>query len=217
MSLETLLPLLREEVSWGFLEEVSIIARVLGVQPADGSTVRMLGQGVGPVFGGVLAQYLGFRSIFWFLVILSVLSLLSILFFLPETIRTVAGNGTVPLHGIYKPWIYYITGQKNAKEDAIPAERKSKVTIKTVFAPLGFLIEKDVFITLFFGAIVYTVWSMVTSSTSALFESFYGLSTLEVGLTFLSNGKQPHTTFQILNLTLTQDSAACLAHTRSAT
>lgn len=152
--------------------------------------VRMLGQGVGPVFGGVLSQYLGFRSIFWFLVILSGLSLLAILFLLPETIRTVAGNGTVPLRGLYKPWIYYITGQKDAKDDAVPAEKNSPVTFKTVFAPLSFLIEKDVFITLFFGAIVYTVWSMVTSSTSSLFESVYGLNTLEVGLTFLGNGKQ---------------------------
>ena len=148
----------------------------------------MLGQGVGPVFGGILSQYLGYRSIFWFLTIMSGISLLSILVFLPETLRTVAGNGTVPLHGFNKPWIYCITGQKEAKEDSIPTLAKKKVTWKTVFAPLGFLVEKDVFITLFFGAIVYTVWSMVTSSTSDLFESRYGLDSLEVGLTFLGNG-----------------------------
>ncbi|KAJ5381201.1 uncharacterized protein N7496_003629 [Penicillium cataractarum] len=150
--------------------------------------VRMLGQGIGPVFGGILSEYLGYRSIFWFLTILSGFSLFSILFFLPETLRTVAGNGTVPLHGIYKPWIYCITGQEHAKQGAVPSAEKKKVTFKTVVAPLGFLGEKDVFITLFFGAIVYTVWSMVTSSTSDLFESTYGLNTLEVGLTFLGNG-----------------------------
>ncbi|KAJ5819436.1 hypothetical protein N7474_005027, partial [Penicillium riverlandense] len=150
--------------------------------------VRMLGQGVGPVFGGILSQYLGFRSIFWFLTIAAGISLFSILFFLPETLRTVAGNGTVPLYGFYKPWIYCITGQKDAKEGSIPTGEKKTVTWKTVLAPLGFLAEKDVFITLFYGAIVYTVWSMVTSSTSSLFESQYGLNSLEVGLTFLGNG-----------------------------
>lgn len=148
----------------------------------------MLGQGIGPVFGGILSQYLGYRSIFWFLTIVAGISLFSILFFLPETLRTVAGNGTVPLHGLYKPWIYCITGQKDAREDSTPAGEKKKVTWKTVLAPLGFLAEKDVFITLFFGAIVYTVWSMVTSSTSDLFESRYGLNSMEVGLTFLGNG-----------------------------
>ncbi|KAJ5689601.1 hypothetical protein N7462_003993 [Penicillium macrosclerotiorum] len=150
--------------------------------------VRMLGQGIGPVFGGILSQYLGFRSIFWFLIILSGLSLLSILFFLPETLRTIAGNGSVPLYGIHKPWIYSIIGQEHIKEGAVPSGDKKKVTFKTILAPLGFLGEKDVFITLFFGAIVYTVWSMVTSSTSDLFEQTYGLNSLEVGLTFLGNG-----------------------------
>lgn len=155
---------------------------------ADSYEVRMLGQGVGPVFGGILSQYLGFRWIFWFLTIVAGASLLSIIFFLPETLRPIAGNGTVPLHGVYKPALYYVTGQKEAQEEAVPDKKKSKVTIGTVFAPLTFLKEKDVFITLFFGSIVYTVWSMITSSTSDLFEETYGLTTLEVGLTFLGNG-----------------------------
>ncbi|KAJ6072406.1 hypothetical protein N7467_010491 [Penicillium canescens] len=150
--------------------------------------VRMLGQGIGPVFGGILSEYLGFRSIFWFLIIVSGISLLSILFFLPETLRTIAGNGTVPLKGMYRPLIYSITGQKDAQEGSTPSGKKSNVTWRTVVAPLTFLGEKDVFITLFFGSIVYTAWSMVTSSTSDLFEQKYGLNSMEVGLTFLGNG-----------------------------
>ncbi|KAK4868251.1 hypothetical protein LT330_007449 [Penicillium expansum] len=150
--------------------------------------VRMLGQGVGPVFGGILSQYLGFRSIFWFLVITSGISLFSIMFFLPETLRSIAGNGSVPLKGINKPIIYAISGQKDAQEHSIPSGKKGKVTFKTMLEPLTFLFEKDVFITLFYGSIVYTVWSMVTSSTSDLFEKQYGLNSLEVGLTFLGNG-----------------------------
>lgn len=150
----------------------------------------MLGQGIGPVFGGILSEYLGFRSIFWALLILSGISLLAILFFLPETLRTVAGNGSVRLHGHNKPFIYCLIGQKDTQVDAVPEKKKSRVSFQTILAPLAFLTEKDVFIILFFGSIVYTVWSMVTSSTSALFQSRYGLSTLEVGLTFLGNGKR---------------------------
>ncbi|GMG04758.1 unnamed protein product [Aspergillus oryzae] len=148
----------------------------------------MLGQGIGPVFGGLLAQYLGFRSIFWFLTICASVSLFTILLLLPETLRSIAGNGTVPLRGLQKPWLYYITGQPGAEEGAESGIKKSRVTFGTVFAPLKFLFEIDVFITLFFGSIVYTVWSMVTSSTSDLFEETYNLTTLQVGLTFLGNG-----------------------------
>lgn len=151
----------------------------------------MLGQGIGPVFGGILSQYLGFRWIFWFLTIVAGASLLSILVFLPETLRPIAGNGTVPLNGVYKPFVYYVIPQKGAQEGAVPDKKKTKVNIGTVFAPFTFLKEKDVFITLLYGSIVYTAWSMVTSSTSDLFEETYGLTTLQVGLTFLGNGKQP--------------------------
>ncbi|CAI7576462.1 unnamed protein product [Penicillium pancosmium] len=149
--------------------------------------VRMLGQGVGPVLGGILSQFLGYHAIFWFLVIASGISLVFILILLPETHRTIAGNGSVRLHGIHKPLIYYIIPQKDVQVDTHPSSPQ-KVTWTVLLAPLTFLVEKDVFITLFFGAIVYTVWSMVTSSTSDLFESVYGLTTLEVGLTFLGNG-----------------------------
>lgn len=149
----------------------------------------MLGQAIGPVIGGILSQYLGFRSIFWFLTIAGSMSLLSILVLLPETLRPIAGNGTVPLRGIHKPFIYILTGQKGAQEGTKSGLKKSKLTFKGLISPLKFVAEKDVFITLFFGSIVYTVWSMVTSSTAALFEEFYHLKTLEVGLTFLGNGK----------------------------
>ncbi|PWY85717.1 florfenicol exporter [Aspergillus sclerotioniger CBS 115572] len=150
--------------------------------------VRMLGQGIGPVFGGIFTQYFGYRSIFWFLTAFGGVSLLSIMVLLPETLRPIAGNGTVKLTGMHKPIIYSITGQKGVIEGAQPDARKGKVTWRAVFAPLTFLIEKDVFITLFFGSVVYTVWSMVTSSTTDLFSEVYGLSSLQIGLTFLGNG-----------------------------
>lgn len=150
--------------------------------------VRMLGQGIGPVFGGLLTRYLGYRSIFWFLTILGGVSLVSILLLLPETLRPIAGNGTVKLDGLHKPFLYHFTSQPGVIDGAEPGVKKAKVTWRTVCAPLKFLAEKDVFITLFFGSIVYTVWSMVTSSTTDLFSEVYGLSSLEVGLTFLGNG-----------------------------
>lgn len=152
----------------------------------------MLGQAVGPVLGGIITQYLGFRAIFWFLTIVGGVSLLTIIFFLPETLRSIAGNGTIRLTGIHKPLIYMICGQpdvKNTETDDV--KPKSKVKVSTVLAPLRFLAEKDVFITLFFGSIVYSVWSMITSTTTALFEDIYHLNSLEVGLTFLANGMYP--------------------------
>jgi MFS family permease len=150
----------------------------------------MLGQSIGPVFGGLLTQYCGYVSIFWFLAAFGGVSLLTIIFFLPETLRSIGGDGTVRLTGyIHKPVIYFIAGQPNVNDASRPDGERSKVKLLTVFEPLIFLVEKDVFVTLFFGSIVYTVWSMVTSSTTALFQDVYHLNSLQIGLTFLANGR----------------------------
>lgn len=147
-----------------------------------------MGQSVGPILGGLISQYLGYRSIFWFLLGLGALSLLSIVIFLPETLRSIAGGGTVQLTGRNKPLWYNIHPQQPADALTAPVETKTKITFRSMISPLRFLFEKDVFITLFFGAIVYTVWSMVTSSTTALLTEHYNLPTVIIGLCFLPNG-----------------------------
>jgi MFS family permease len=147
----------------------------------------MMGQSIGPVFGGIITQYLGFRAIFWLLFGLGSLTLVLILLLLPETLRSIAGNGTLRLSGIHRPFIYAFSTPPDELIDRDIAPRK-KVTLSSIFAPLKFLFEKDVFITLFFGSIVYTVWSMVTSSTTFLFQEHFGLNNLQVGLAFLPNG-----------------------------
>lgn len=146
-----------------------------------------MGQSIGPVLGAILTQFFGFHAIFWFLLILGALSLTSILLLLPETLRSIAGNGTIRLTGFQRPLIY----QSQLQTDAISKPENfqpQKVTLESIFAPLKFLFEKDVFVTLLFGAVVYTVWSMVTSSTTALFQGHYHLTDLQVGLVFLPNG-----------------------------
>jgi MFS family permease len=147
----------------------------------------MMGQSIGPVFGGIISQYLGFRAIFWFLFGLGALTLLLILLLLPETLRSIAGNGTIRLTSIHRPLIYTFSPPPDELLDRDTTPGKL-VTSSSIVAPLKFLFEKDVFITLFYGAIVYTVWSMVTSSTTALFQGSFHLNDLMVGLVFLPNG-----------------------------
>ncbi|CZR57059.1 related to synaptic vesicle transporter SVOP and related transporters (major facilitator superfamily) [Phialocephala subalpina] len=149
--------------------------------------IRMLGQSIGPVFGGIISQYLGFHAIFWFLFGLGGLTLLLILLILPETQRAIAGNGTIQLQGVHRPLIYSFSPPLDAllEREATP---KKRFTIKSIIDPLKLLREKDVIMTLLFGSIVYTVWSMVTSSTTALFQDIFHLNDLQVGLVFLPNG-----------------------------
>jgi MFS family permease len=147
----------------------------------------MFGQAIGPVFGGIISQYLGYHAIFWFLFGGGAFAMLFLVAFLPETLRPIAGNGTICLKGIHRPLYYKFTpSQEHLIERNLPL--KKKFTISMIFTPFQLLLEKDVFAIIVFGSIVYGIWSMITSSTTALFQSQFGLSDLQVGLAFLPNG-----------------------------
>ncbi|KAI5778329.1 major facilitator superfamily domain-containing protein [Geopyxis carbonaria] len=148
------------------------------------SGIRMFGQAFGPVIGGALTQYFGFRSIFYFLLISAAVVLILLTLFLPETLQTIAGDGSLRLSGIHRPLIPL---------HPAPGPPKGRVTsplsFHTYLTSFQLLTEPDILATLLFGAVVYTVWSMVTSSTSSLFAAEHrGITAVQTGLLFLPNG-----------------------------
>ncbi|CAM1508920.1 Fc.00g026590.m01.CDS01 [Cosmosporella sp. VM-42] len=152
--------------------------------------IRMMGQAIGPIIGGALNSAWGFRSIFWLLFAFGLLVLIALLIFLPETQRKIAGNGSLPLSGFQQPLIYTVWPPKEwahvTKDTKTPAP---PLSFKKVFAPMTYIFEKDIFVLLSWGALVYTVWSMVTSSTTTtLLRGFPYLNQWQIGLCFLPNG-----------------------------
>jgi MFS family permease len=151
--------------------------------------VRQSAQAFGPVLGGLLTQGFGFRSIFALLLALTATALLGVVFFLPETHRDIAGNGTIRLFGINKPLIYYLKKQREAYYAPEGDTKAQKKLTRAVFlSPLRWLLEKDIICLLGLGAIVYTVQSMMTASTTMLFKSRYRLNDLQLGFVFIPNG-----------------------------
>ena len=114
-------------------------------------------------FSGIITQYLGFRAMFWFLFILGIPALSLIILLLPETLQSIAGNGSVRLVGFQQPLVWSFRGQPGPVTEPLSNAPKRKAAIQSIVAPLRFLFEKDVFVSLFFGSIVYTVRSMARS------------------------------------------------------
>ncbi|KAJ7933015.1 MFS general substrate transporter [Mycena leptocephala] len=98
----------------GFQAAGSASTFVLGAAViSDISQPRTAGSAIGPALGGVLADKLGWRSIFWFLCIASSACAVVLILLLPETLRSMVGNGSIAPRAaiISRPILPLIGGQ----------------------------------------------------------------------------------------------------------
>lgn len=144
---------------------------------------------VGPVIGGALAGSLGWRSIFWFLMIYAAVFLIILIFVLPETLRSLVANGSVlsssPI--IRFPLQTYQKLSKVENDSNTPPQLASRKSVD-VFGPFRILISKQAAPIILFLAIYYAVWQMSITAMSSLFKDRYGLTEIQIGLTFIANG-----------------------------
>ncbi|TGO34352.1 hypothetical protein BHYA_0201g00160 [Botrytis hyacinthi] len=163
----------------------------------------MMGPALGPVIGGILAQFLGWRAIFWFLVILAALFLIPFTLTVPETGRNVVGNGSIPPQGwnmTIIDWWKYRKEQKSENELSRTATAESRKLAQAELAskrqlrwpnPLKtvyIVMEKDVAVVLFYNALLYTAFYDVTASLPQLFKEIYNFNDLQIGLCYIPFG-----------------------------
>ncbi|KAJ4463406.1 major facilitator superfamily domain-containing protein [Lentinula lateritia] len=156
----------------------------------------LLAPAIGPVIGGALAGTLGWRSIFWFLCISSGVAFLVVIIFLPETLRSIVGNGSLPTTSsiLHQPLIRIVGrgragGSSRSKSESNQPQPPSRKR-KPFKNPFGILLHNpDITLILFFNGTVNAVYYAVTATISTLFASAYPqLGETEVGLCFLAIG-----------------------------
>ncbi|KAJ7140907.1 MFS general substrate transporter [Mycena epipterygia] len=143
----------------------------------------LVGPAIGPVIGGVLADKLGWRSIFWFLCIASSACAVVLILFLPETLRSMVGNGSVTPAAIFRP-VVPIVGRNKPKSSTVKLPRKPFQN------PLRLLLlNPDILILLGFNGLICSVFYGVTASISTIFHTAYpSLNQTQLGLCFLAIG-----------------------------
>ena len=140
------------------------------------------------------------RSIFWFLCISSAVCSLGLFLFvlldpclnyflsgysrfLPETLRAIVGDGSIPAGWIYTHPISIIDRHRNVEG---PNELPPRKPFKN---PLLIFTYPEVLVLLLFNSTIYAVMYGVTASLSVIFEKVYPyLNQTDIGLCFLATG-----------------------------
>ncbi|KAF2877427.1 major facilitator superfamily domain-containing protein [Massariosphaeria phaeospora] len=157
----------------------------------------MIAPAVAPVIGGLLSEFLGWRSIFWFLLILAVVYLIPLLAAFPETARGVVGNGSIPPQGWNMNLIDYLHSRKHpssspahsaSRDDQQSLPRKGKLRFPNPLGTLRVIKQKDAGLLLFYNSLVYTAFYAVIASAPYLFQEIYHFNDLQIGLAFIPFG-----------------------------
>ncbi|KAB5540318.1 major facilitator superfamily domain-containing protein [Coniochaeta sp. 2T2.1] len=163
----------------------------------------VLAPSLGPVLGGILAQYLGWRSIFWFLTIAAVVTLIPMLLFFPETCRKIVGDGSIRPHPIYRTFWQMIVDWRHDRAARKAAAHKPglerttstmtsgspppkfKLVSPNFLGSLIILFEKEVGLLLFYSGLVFAGFYAIATALPSQLQEIYGYSDVVVGLMYL--------------------------------
>ncbi|KAJ5972323.1 uncharacterized protein N7479_002241 [Penicillium vulpinum] len=156
----------------------------------------MVAPALGPVIGGLLAKFLGWRSVFWFLVIISGGYLVFYVLAMPETARKIVGNGSAaPNEWWRRSVIQWWSKRQVQSDEERHAERSQQETSQTKrlrfpnpLRSFVILLEWDaLMIILYVGIVMFSNIALLTSIPN-LFGPLYGFNELQIGLCFLPLG-----------------------------
>lgn len=150
----------------------------------------VIGFAFGSLIGAGLAATWSWRAIFWFLVIGSGTCLISTIIFLPETKRTIVGNGSItPKNYINKaPALSIPTIRRSLHLDNPDYESLETMKKTKDIAILGILRNRQILILLTVAAIQYSCWTTHQAALTTVLSKKYHLGVTKIGLCYLPNG-----------------------------
>ncbi|KAL2066809.1 hypothetical protein VTL71DRAFT_1233 [Oculimacula yallundae] len=185
-------------IAYGLVADVATLSErgnMLGVMLSTCNAISA----IGPVIGGAVASKTGASTwVFLALMIISVTCLFLAGLTLPETSRSVVGNGSKSVHGIWKMWKlplldryrgdHELGGMGVADEVENHSVSHGEQPRWNILSPLGALriiLYPDAAAVLVMIATSYTVYYTIQVAIPVIYKDIYGFNDLFVGLTFL--------------------------------
>jgi MFS family permease len=139
---------------------------------------------LGPVLGGIIVHVAKWRWIFGFLAITSLVCLICMIVALPETSRSIAGNGSITGRSWHRPPIRLIKKDQTRARNA-ELSSQNPTHIANPLKSLALLLRHDTTLVILVNSITYTVYCCLQASLSTLFIQLYGYTELEAGLIYI--------------------------------
>ncbi|KAI1431485.1 major facilitator superfamily transporter [Xylaria sp. CBS 124048] len=157
----------------------------------------ILAPSIGPVIGGLISQFLGWRWIFWFLSIFAGVALVLYVLFMPETCRLLVGDGSIRPPMIYRtPWQVFQDARRMKKEAAQSDEntnngeplKSPRIQRPDLTRTVLILFEKEIFLLLMYASLLYAAFYAIFAAIPAQFSKIYGFQGLKIGLVYVPTG-----------------------------
>lgn len=150
----------------------------------------VIGFALGALIGALLANRWDWRAIFWFLSVGSGICAVGSFILMPETKRTIAGNGSVtPKKMLNKAPILAVPRVRRSLGLDRPDYETLEPPVKVDFlAPIAILKIKEISILLFVASIQYSLWTVHQTAMTTVLSKDYHLSVLQIGLCYLPTG-----------------------------
>ena len=150
----------------------------------------LAGPAFGPLIGGVLTQFLGWRAIFWFLVIFAGVTVIVFALFFPETCRKVVGNGSSPAQNWNISLLSYYR-LRNRRKAGLEGEQVTRLSFKSRPNPLNsiyIIFDKESGIVLLYAGTLFSGFYMVLTGLPSQLADKYHFNTLQIGLCYIPTG-----------------------------
>ncbi|KAL6713148.1 hypothetical protein ACLMJK_009269 [Lecanora helva] len=166
-----------------------------GTYIAWATAMDLIGPAVAPIAGGLISQRLNWHWIFWILLMVSVPFFLLMVMFMPETCRSVVGNGSIP-PPIFNMSIYDFLRRNprslqglDARQQQLQTESgNQKTVISSLWSTLKIAFNLNSFLLLLTNAFARATFYSITTDASAAFHTTYGFNDICVSLMFIPIG-----------------------------
>lgn len=152
------------------------------------SAGALLGPAFAPLIGGILIQFLGWRSVFWGLTVFAGAILLIFLSIFPETARNIVGDGSIPPQRWNTSLLTYIRTRNTPQNPSTISGKKRSCGFPNPIAALKVFGDPESALILVVGGILVAGFQMINANLSEQLESRYNFNAIQVGLCYIPFG-----------------------------